>query len=167
MGFLVRFCQIQAWSCLERFCMDCVWFIIIGEHDILIALAWCNWEPSCSVRIHFPWEIHCLEEDKIGVFLLRGVWELIVSGSGSEWITFFCVDLRPFCGYWRCSNMVFSKCLCTRSNDRPGQEVTKFFVVVFPIQIERSSSRMRGDSQPMWFLTCTRKRSLKNIRQEL
>ena len=47
--------------------MDGVEVIIIGYQDILVALARCNWEPSCLVCIHFPCEIHCLEEEKIGV----------------------------------------------------------------------------------------------------
>ena len=35
------------------------------------------------------------------------------------------------------------------------------------IYIEWGSSRMRGYSQPMWFLTCTRRRSLQKFCQEL
>ena len=48
--------------------MDGVGIIMIGGQDILVALARCNWEPSCLVRIFVSCEIHCLEEYKIGVF---------------------------------------------------------------------------------------------------
>ena len=48
--------------------MDGVGVIIIGDQDIPVALARCNWEPSCLVRINVYWDIHCLEEDTIGVF---------------------------------------------------------------------------------------------------
>ena len=41
-----------------------------------------------------------------------------------------------------------------------------FLWLLSPIQFEWGSSRMCGDNSPMWFLTCTRRRSLKNIRQE-
>ena len=91
------------------------------------------------------------------------------SGSGSDWIIFSCVDLRPVRGCWRCPSMVdcfLGKYLCTRSNDRPGQEVKKFLWFIFPIQNEWGSIRMRGDNPPMLFLTCTRRRSPQNIRQE-
>ena len=57
------------------------------------------------------------------------------SRSGSDWITFSCVDLRPFQGCLRYPSMVdyfLDTCLCTRSNDRPGQEVNIFFVISFP-----------------------------------
>ena len=60
----------------------------------------------------------------------------------------------------------FVRCLCTRSNDRPGQEVKKFFWLLSTIQNEWCSRRMRGYSPPMCFLICTRKRPLKNICQE-
>ena len=57
------------------------------------------------------------------------------SGSRSNWSTFSWVDLRPFLGFWSCSSMVdcfLDKYCCTKSNDRPGQEVKKFFLIAFP-----------------------------------
>ena len=48
--------------------MDGVGVIMIGDQDILVDPNECNWGPSCLVRIKCSCEIHCLEEDKIGVF---------------------------------------------------------------------------------------------------
>ena len=78
--------------------MDGVGVIMIGDQDILVALAGCNWEPSCLVRIKFSCEIHCLEEDKIGVSdcVDNGNWSC--SGFGSNWSTFSCADRRPLLG---------------------------------------------------------------------
>ena len=42
-----------------------------------------------------------------------------------------------------------------------------FWWLLFPIQNEWGSSRMHSGSPPMWFLICTCKCSLQNIRQEL
>ena len=41
-----------------------------------------------------------------------------------------------------------------------------FLWLLFSIQIEWGSSRTRGDNPPMWFLTCTCRSYLQNIRQE-
>ena len=101
---------------------------------ILVALAGCNWEPSCLVHVN--------------VFIISTVLRktILVSsecvnggnwycyGSGSDWVNFSCVDLRPFWGCWRCPSMVdcfLDKYLCTSSNNRPGQKVKKFLVIDF------------------------------------
>ena len=122
--------------------MDCVGVIIIGDQDILISLAWCNWEPSCLFLISFP-ERSTVLKKKILVSsdcVDGGNWSFSVSSF--EWITFSCVDMRPFRGCWRFPSIVdcfFTKCLCTKSNDRLGQEVKKFFCDLFP------PSRLSGD----------------------
>ena len=61
----------------------------------------------------------------------------------------------------------WNKYLCTRSNVKTGQEVKKFFVFAFPIQILWGSSMMCGDNPPVCSLTCTSMRSPQNICQEL
>ena len=133
--FLVCCCYILAWSCLEGFSVDCVWVVMVSNQYILIALAWCDWETSCLIHINFPGKIHCLEEDKIGIFWLCGLRELVVL-----WIWFWMHDLFlcwsealpwllevPKYGW-----LFFMRCLWTRSTDRPGQEVNKFLVIDFP-----------------------------------
>ena len=143
---------------------------MIGDQDILVSLAWCNWEPSCLVHINFPWEIHCLEEDKIGVFWLRGWWELAFF-----WIWIWMDNLLlcwsdaffAVAGGAQVWLIVFLLSVCA-----PGPMIglakkwRSFLWFISPIQIEWGSIRMRGDSTPMCFLTCTRRRSLQNICQE-
>ena len=92
------------------------------------------------------------------------------SGSGSDWITFSCVDLRHLRGCWRFPSTVdffLKKYFSTRSNDRPGQEVKKFLWLLFPIQIEWGSSMMCGDNPSVWYLTSTSTCFPQNIHQEL
>ena len=48
--------------------MDGVGAIMVEDQDIPVALSGCNWGPSYLVRVNFSFYIHCLEEDKIGVF---------------------------------------------------------------------------------------------------
>ena len=132
--FLVRCCEIQAWSCLEGFSVDCIWVVMVSGKDILIALAWNDWEPSCLIYINFPGKINCLEKDKIAFSLLCGLkgtddaldlvlyaWLCLVwiwgpfafAGGAQVWLIFFV------------------RCLWTRSNDRPVQEVKKSLVIAF------------------------------------
>ena len=90
-------------------------------------------------------------------------------GSGSDWNTFSCVDSRPFIGCWRCPSMVdrfLVKYFCTRSDDRPDQEVKNIFLLLLPIHIEWGSSMMRGENPQVWSLTCTHTNSPQNICQE-
>ena len=78
--------------------MDGVGVIMIGDQDIIVSLAGCNWEPSCLVRIIFPVRSTVLRKT-ILVYsdcVDGGNWSY--SGSGSDWITFSCVNLRPFRG---------------------------------------------------------------------
>ena len=59
------------------------------------------------------------------------------SGSGSDRSSFFCVDLMPSLGCCRCPSMVdyyLVRYFCTRSDDRPGKEVKKFFVITLTHQ---------------------------------
>ena len=142
---------------------------MIGNQDILIVFALCNWKPYCLVLINFPWEIHFLGEDKIGVFWLRGWWELVLF-----WIWLWMHNL------FLCLSEAFSQLLegtkygwlFLLSFCAPGLMISLakkwigFLWLLSPIQIEWGSSRMRGDSPTMCFLTCTRRRSLKNICQE-
>ena len=37
----------------QRFCMDGVGVITIGNQDICVSIAGCNWKPSCLVRVKF------------------------------------------------------------------------------------------------------------------
>ena len=92
------------------------------------------------------------------------------SGYGYDWSPFSSVKVRNFLGCWRCPSMVdfvLGKYFCTRSNNRPGQEVKKFLWLLFPIHIEWGSSMMCGDNPPVYSLTCTCTRSPQIIRQEL
>ena len=168
--FLVRCYEIQAWSCLEGFRVDCVWVVMVSDQYIPISLAWCDWEPSCLIRINFPGKIHYLEEDNIGVFWLSGLRELVLL-----WIWFWMHDLflcwsealPRFLEVPKYGFFSSARCLWTRSNDRPGQEVKNVLWLLFPILNEWGSRRMRGGILLMYFLICTRKCSLQNIRQEL
>ena len=51
---------------------------MVSDKDILITLACSDWEPSCPICIHFPGQINCLEKDKIGVFKLCPLRELVM-----------------------------------------------------------------------------------------
>ena len=76
--------------------MDGVGDIMIGDPDILVALAGCNWEPFCLVRKKIPVRSTVLRNTRLvsSYCMDGGNWSC--SGSGSDWITFSCVDLRPF-----------------------------------------------------------------------
>ena len=104
--------------------MDDVGVIMICDQDILVALAGCNWENSCLVRIIFPVRSTVLKKTRLVSSDCVDGRNWYCSGSGYDWMTFSCVDLRPFSVCRRCPIMVdcFSgRCLCTKSNDRPGQ----------------------------------------------
>ena len=98
-------------------------------------------------------------------------WSVSGSGSvsGSYWSSFFCVDCRPFWGFWSCPSMVDSylvKYVCTRSDDKPGQEVKNFLSFILPTQIEWGSSMMCGDNPQVCLLICTHAHSPQNICQD-
>ena len=92
------------------------------------------------------------------------------SWSGSDWSTFYCVDIRTFLGCWRCPSMVdcfLDQYFCARSDDRPVQEVKIFLCLLSPIHIEWGYSMMCGDNPPGCPLTCTCTHFPQNIRQDL
>ena len=149
--------------------MDGVGVIVVCYQYILGALAGCNWEPSCLVRVVFPVKPTVLRKTRlVSPDCVVGVnWSCYEYGSA--WSTFSCVDLMPFLGCWRCPSMVdfLVKYFCTRSDDRPGQEVKIFLWLIFSIQIEWGSRIMRGDNPQVCPLTCTHTNPPQNIRQEL
>ena len=78
--------------------MDGVGFIMICYQYILVALAGCNWEPSCLVRVKFSCMPTVLRNSILVSYDYVDGGNWYCSGSGSNWITFSCVDLRPFQG---------------------------------------------------------------------
>ena len=132
--FLVRCCEVQAWSCIEGFSVDGVWVKVVSDEDILITPDWSDWVPSCLICINFPGQINCLKNTRL-VFsdcVAWGKWSC--SGYGSGCMILYCVDLRPFRGCWRCPSIVncfFLRCYWTRSTDRSVQEVKKLLVIAF------------------------------------
>ena len=134
--------------------MDCVGVVMIGDQDILIALAWCDWEHSCLVRNKLSARSTVLKKTRLvsSDWMDCGKWSC--SGSSSEWITFACVDLIPFRGCWRCPSMVdcFFKSVCAPSPLIGLDKKWRIFLwLLFPIHIEWGFSGMRGDSPPMCF----------------
>ena len=86
--------------------MDCVEVTMIGNQDIIVALAGCNWEPSCLVRLILPVRSTFLRKTRLvsSDFVDGGNWSCF--WSGSYWVTFSFFDLRTFWGSWRCPSMV-------------------------------------------------------------
>ena len=141
----------------------------VSNEDILITLAWSDWEPFCLICIIFSRKITCLEKDNI-VFsdcVAWGKWSC--SGSWFNCMTFSCVDMRPLRGCWRWPSMVdcFSWGVC-----EPGPLIglakkwRSFWWLLSPILSDWGSNMMRGGSPLKSFSICARKRSPKNICQE-
>ena len=86
--------------------MDCVEVTMIGNQDIIVALAGCNWEPSCLVRLILPVRSTFLRKTRLvsSDFVDGGNWSCF--WSGSYWVTFSFFDLRTFWGCWRGPSMV-------------------------------------------------------------
>ena len=78
--------------------MDGVELIIVCYHYILVAVAGCNWEPSYLVRVIFLVRSTVLRKTRLVSSDCVDGGNLSCSGSGSDWSTFSCVDLRPFLG---------------------------------------------------------------------
>ena len=78
--------------------MDGVGVIMVADQDILVDLSGCNWEPSCLVRVTFPVRSTVLRKKRLVSFDCVDGGNWYCSGSGYDWITFSCVDMRPFRG---------------------------------------------------------------------